>query len=321
MEKNTSSSKKRSVIWAVAVLGLITAILMAGKTKNSLYRTGVQVLQNRQAYEIEEDMVPNSEPGMMFDEDTMMGGAATSGMMAKTSLPSIAMYPYPRDNALDVPVRSYEKYSNHSLVVDDVSSYMTQIKEYVLSIGGRVLSSSVSVSDDFRYGSMQAKIPVEKFEESQTRITQNVEDVISENYSAQDVTGQVVNTQENLTVLQNQKLELEIQLEEVQTDAERRRIELQISRLETQIRNAESQVTNVQEQVEYATVFIQVSDSDRFFHPRSSQDIGGEFRNAWRSISDVFFLLVRLAVWVIVYGILWLPLVLLLTWLSGKRKN
>ena len=346
-EKKTAG--KKSLIIVVAILGLITALLMAAKTKNSIYTSSVKLMHNKQTAEYRKEMFDEMEergmPGaeidtMMRDSDTGVGNTNTiaNGLdvmepnvesgIARKDTPSkttaLGMlppsYPYPgNDDALNINERVYEKYSSHSLVVKDVSDYMRQIKEYILSVEGRVLTSNLSSSGKYTSGYLQAKVPVAKFEESQTRITNDIKEIVAENINAQDRTGQLVNTQEKLKSLQDQKLELEIKLDEAKTDAEKRRLELQISRIETQIKNADKQVENVENKVEYANISIYAADDARYFNPSASPNLGSEFEQAWESISDIFFLVARLGIWVVVYGLLWLPLVLIFGWVVKKK--
>jgi hypothetical protein len=49
---------------------------------------------------------------------------------------------------------------------------------------------------------------------------------VNESVDAFDQTAQVVNTQENVQLLQDRKLELEIQLAEAKTDAEKKEIRI-----------------------------------------------------------------------------------------------
>lgn len=324
MQNSSSPTGKKPLILVVAILGLITAILVAAKTKNSLYTSSISMMQNRQTGDYRQEMLDKSNTvmgGETMMADEMGMGVAEPGMVRTMPAPDFFPPFYGGDDALDVNDRVYEKYSSHSLVVNNTSDYMRQIKEYILSVEGRILSSSMGTSDKFSYGYLQAKIPVTKFEESQSRITDNVKKVVAENLNAQDRTGQLVNTQDSLTYLQDQKAELEIQLDEAKTDADKKRLQLQITRLETQIKNAQNQVENTQDLVEYANISIQVSDNERYFNPNSSPDLSSEFERAWESISDVFFLLIRLSIWVVVYGLLWLPVVVIVRWLFGKRAN
>lgn len=323
--------KHKNTIIIIAVLGVITALATGSNLKNIFYsfqgNSGF-LSQQRMAYET----MPVQNMGATMDMKMGVGGDGY-GYGTSSYMPEPGMYPYyGEDYALDVEQRVYEKSSNHNLVVNNVSEYMQQTREYLSSIGGKIINSSSGttelyqenpfINNKYQYGYMYAKVPVEKFDEVQNRVTAGVKKVVNESVDAYDQTGQVVNTQENLKVLQDRKLELEIKLADAKTDAEKRTLELQISRLETQISNAEKQVSNVEQRIEYANINISFADNERYFNPGYGHSgFANEFYMAWNSLSIVLFKLLKLGVWVLVYSILWLPVILIYKLIKNRRQQ
>jgi len=314
--------KYKSLIIVVAVLGLITA-LATGAGKNLLGTQPALV----DVYE--EPMIGR---GMMDEERGVLSQIAAPEK-GKEALSDMAigesrriMPPVPPTgggDALDVEDRIYEKSSYHSVVVNDVSDYMRQIKEYILSIDGRVLTSNISTTDKYHYAYITAKIPVEKFDEATGRVTEKVKKVVSENLNAQDRTGQMVSTTSQVEKLEEQILEKEIQLEEATTEAAKKRIELDITRLKRQLETAQKKVETVEAKVEYASIQVTASNSEKYYNPRmvSEPDLWEEVQAAWESVSRILVTVARLGIWVVVYGVVWLPAVLLVKWLKGKKKS
>jgi hypothetical protein len=113
-------------------------------------------------------------------------GVGPDGSYGTSSyMPEPDIYPYyGQDYALDVEQRVYEKSSNHTVVVDNVAQYMQQTREYLVSLGGRIINSSSGTTEmyqenpflnnKYNYGNIYAKVPVEKFEEAQNMITAGV---------------------------------------------------------------------------------------------------------------------------------------------------
>lgn len=232
--------------------------------------------------------------------------------------PDIMPY-YPADDALEVDQRLYVKSSSHQVVVKDVALYLRQLKEYVLSVDGRVLSSNQGTTEKYQYGYLITKIPVEKFEEGTARVTSNVKKVISESINSQDETGRVVNLNDTLDELKNQKAEKEIELSEATTESQRKRIELEIQRLEKQIKNLEDQLQNQETQISYATIQVMAADSEAYFQPGNYQpDFEETLRNAWQSVSKILYFLAQAIIWVIVYAIIWLPVIVILKYLKNQ---
>ncbi len=258
---------------------------------------------------------------MQIDPSVAVDSVGFSGKMAPEGMP-LPEY-YNQDEALSVEDRVYQKYSDHRLVVKDVSIYMRTLKEYLLSIEGRIISSSTNVDAAFSSGYLTARVPVAKFEEATGRVTEGVKKVMGESISAQDRTGDVVRVDETLLKLQDQKAVKEAELADAiknqATSATQLRIKQQIDSLQRQIESVQKQGEGVQEDVEYATMTISVADSEKYFLGGEYQPTPWEaFLEAIRSLGGSASTLVRALIWVIVYSVLWLPVVLLWRWVSGK---
>lgn len=304
--------KNKSLILVVAILGLITTLVVGTRNQTGPFSEMNGLLQKSMSGTTAPSTMMATEDMMISPEEPMMGRGG-------------AIMPdyYYGNDALEVSDRVYEKYANYSVVSRDVTQYLNRVKEYILSIDGRVLHSSYNTQGRYLSGSLQARVPVEHFEAAQIQMTQDVKKVLSENVSAEDRTGQLVGSQDSVLALQKQKEELELQLAEVTDDAERRRLELQLSRLETQIENAQKQVENVENRVEYANISVYVTNNERsVYSPMSGDlDLRGEIERAWYSISGILISLAKLALWVLVYGVLWLPAVLVVKWLKSKKTK
>lgn len=256
---------------------------------------------------------------MGLDYPGVISSAVSNKMAIEPMIGS--MPPYYDDYALDVEERSYEKSSYHSVVVDDVSKYLRGIKEYFSSINGVILSSNMSSSGKYESGSVYVKVPAEKFDEVSVRVTEDVEKVVDENISAYDVTGQVVRTDENLQSLQDQKALKEAALLDAQTEVEKKRIEIEISRLERQIENAQKAQESVTARIEYASVSITAAQSERYFNPQANGDIRYEFERAWESLKSFFKVAALFGVWILVYSVVWAPIVWILNKIVKKFKK
>lgn len=228
--------------------------------------------------------------------------------------------PYPGGmggDALGEPDRAIEYSASHNLVVDDVPTYMQDIRAYVQSVGGQVLywNQGKEPLQLYRYGSMTAKVPVSSFEPALNKITSGVKDIITEHQNMADVTGQKEYSNEEVERLRGEIAVLEAELAETTTESARVRIQNQLAQLRRQLSDAERGVEQVAELVDYATVSITVSDSERYFggrhQPSPGEDIREALQSVWRSIGSV----IRLVIWVAVYAVIWLPVVALVGWM------
>lgn len=286
---------KRTLFLVVAVLGVISVVASGKLSLLSFFRNSVPTTS------------------MMYDT------AVSEKMMAE---PSVAMdraalpiYPGMGGDALGEPDRAIEYSANHQLVVEDVPAYMQDIRAYVQSVGGQVLywNQGKEPLQLYRYGSMTAKVPVTSFEAALAKITAGVTDILSENQHMADITGQKVYNQEEVERIQGEISSLEAELATVSSDAARVRIQNQLTQLRRQLANAERGVEQVEERTEYATLSITVSDSERYFggrhQPSPQEDLQEALRSVWTTVGSIL----RMIIWMAVYGVIWLPVV----WLAS----
>ncbi|MCB9813295.1 MAG: DUF4349 domain-containing protein [Pseudomonadales bacterium] len=251
---------------------------------------------------------PMPEP-MLIDK---MNDSITTGSMP---------IPYFADDYLYLNDRVYQKSSYHSVVVNDVPSYLRGMKEYFLSIDGKVLNSSISSNGDYNSGDLYVKVPVAKFEEATSRVTENVDKVVNENIDASDITGRLVGTTETVQALLDQKSLKEAALLDAKTEVEKRRFQIEIDRLTKQITAAEKSLDQVEQQVEYSSISITAADSERYFNPSARPTIKEEILRAWTSLKELLRVVGYFGIWVLVYSITWIPLVWVASKTVSKLKN
>lgn len=225
-------------------------------------------------------------------------------------------YP-PYDDGLSVDQRQYQVYANFGVVVPDVTAYLQSLRESFLAVDGRVLEMSSNSYNGMQSGSMTAKIPVASFDQAVSTTTQGVDKVVNQSMSASDVTGIKVSLESQITALEDQRAQREIDLLEAKTDAEKRRIQLDITRLQSQIDSLKAQLENQQEQVQYATLSVMAASSERYF----DASIPPTFRETWdaavASLLKNLMVILQFAIWVVVYAVVLVPLV----WAVGKLRH
>ncbi len=291
---------KRTLLLVVAILGVLT-LVVSGKFGQFTGQMG---------------MSSSSMPGAAL-YDT----AVAEKMMVEDSVGTRMMPPvYPgAGGALGDPDRAIEYSASHQLVVEDVQAYMHDIRAYVQSVGGQVLywNQGKESLQLYRYGSLTAKVPVNSFEAALTKITEGVEDVLSENQNMADITGEKKYNTEEVERIRGEIAVQEAALAEATTESVKVRIQNQLTQLRRQLADAERGSEQVEERTEYATLSISVSDSERYFggrhQPSPSEDLREALRSVWTSIGSV----IRMVIWIGVYAVIWLPVV----WVVSKLAH
>lgn len=251
------------------------------------------------------------------------GGESDAMYREKMMAPDMGYYPqYQYDQALEIENRLYEKSSYHSVVVSDVAEYTRSLREYFLSIDGRIINTQSGIEGKYHTANLTVKVPVQKFDEAASRVTENVKKVMNENINANDVTGQVVSIDKQLASLESQQLENQLQLEAAKTDADKRRIQLKIDQLNKQIEQVKANQKATGEQVTYATVSVSVANNERYFTGNyyPGNGIDSDFYSAWESLKIILRKLLSVGIWALVYGVLWLPIVLIVRWFKRPKS-
>lgn len=237
------------------------------------------------------------------------GGAVmpTSEAPIGITEPYMMQYQYGGD-ALTVNERVQEKYAHQGVLVENVSDYLKEVRAFITSIGGTVLSSSQQTSNGMTYGSLLTKVPVDSFDKVTSEVALKADKVIDESINSQDVTGQAVSLGDKLDELKKNILTKEAELAAAKTDAEKKRLQYELDSYQRQLKSMEASQTKFVERVQFATVSITASDTMKFFDPSARGSFWDEIKEAVRSLGGSSAVLARLAVWVLVYAVIWLPL-------------
>lgn len=230
-------------------------------------------------------------------------------------------YPLPPmggGDALTVADRVYEYNSYHSVIVDDVSSYVTNLKEYIKNTNGVILSVSQSRRDDTEYAAMYAKVPVSSFDQATKKVTENVEKIVTESINTADRTGEVVNTADQVAALNQEIAIKQAQLKEATLQSEKNRIQNEIEMIQKKVTALQEQNEAIQEQVEYATVNVTASDDEGYFDPNGQQSLWQVLKDALKSVKGSLYSVVVLFIWVAVYSVILIPAYVAFKWVRGR---
>lgn len=227
--------------------------------------------------------------------------------------------PLPRGEDLTSPERFIVRSASLSLVVKDVSQAAQSSANYVTSVGGLVTNSSVTKTDRGYVGYLTARVPEEKLTAALEYFKGLAVSVEEEQVSAYDETGQVTNVQEQIQNLQDQLERYQELLKQATDTQERLRIQQQIDRLEQQIRSWQKQEGNLKGQAAMSQVSLTFTEK-RFSLPLLKEiGMGNVVQEAIWALKKVALSLVVLAVWVMIFIPIWLPIVLVVRWLKKKK--
>lgn len=150
---------------------------------------------------------------------------------------------------------------NLSLIVADVNESVMKIKDSVKSWNGLVEESNVNqMDDDSQSGWMRLRVPVDAFDMAMTSLKNMALKVDSETTRVDDVTGQVVDTEERLRNLRAEEQQYRDILARAETVEETLQATDYLNRVRNEIEWAERSLNDVTERVALSTINVNLID-------------------------------------------------------------
>jgi len=212
--------------------------------------------------------------------------------------------------------------SNISLVVDNVRQKVDKILDEVGKKNGYMVSSSLSQPQETPYAHLVVRVPTKELRPTLELLRGLSIKVTSENLVGTDVTDQYTDLETRLTTLNKTKLKFEEIMTKAFSVNEIMEVQRQLIYLQDQIDRIKGQQKYLEKTAENAKLTIYLA-SDEWALPYSPQESTFRpkviFKQAVRSLVTALRGLAKLAIWVIVFSIIWLPALLIYKWWR-KRK-
>jgi hypothetical protein len=253
---------------------------------------------------------------MMETSSRNLGMSSPEMMMAEDSAGSAPESPVPAD-------KKVIKNGNLSLKIEKTEKAVEEISEITKNQGGEVFSTNFYERvKGQKSGSMTIKVPVEKFEETISKIKSVATQVISESTSGQDVTEQYADLQ---IQVKNKKAEEESFvkiLERAGKIEDVLAVTTQIARVRGEIERLEGRIRVMNSQTDMSTIVVSLSE-DIEITPISNdwrpwqvvKKSFGELIDSMQGFVDgaIHFVIVTLPSFVIFLLIAWI------VWIGGKK--
>ncbi len=285
------------VILLAIVSGIVTSIYRSGGIANLFQGSGI-------------NLVESSPLPMKYQ----VGDQVSPGIARVDVMPPA----YDNQIAPDIINRAYQRYANFGVVVKDVSGYINNMRTYITTQGGIVTNVSVNQSDKYTYAYINSRIPVDKLDAAANTATQNVTKIMNQSLSTTDVTGYQQGMQDSITKTKRLLAEQQLMLSRATSEYEKSKIKLEIESLQNQLNNLQQELAGSKEQVQYANLDITAASSTKYF---DGQPVGvwDEVVTKTSSLRYIFINALRLAIYIAVYAIVWLPVLVVIKWVFGKK--
>lgn len=256
--------------------------------------------------------------GSETNDFTTGGGFTPSPSVFPSIQPSIEPEATPEDPKTRIKAqRKIVKDANITLRVKQVEPTANLIRTAVEEAGGYIANSDLK-SDDTTEATLQAKIPAERLESFLTRLPEwGV--VLSRTETGQDMTDQYFDSQARI---RNLKREEERLLDIVKGAAELKdllELERELSRVRGEIEGLQGNMNLIDYQVSFSTVALKLVGPKATILPTAPDfwDLSGTVGNAFLGLKMV----IRFALKVAIYMIAFLPLALPLYFIAKRAAS
>lgn len=207
-----------------------------------------------------------------------------------------------------------------SMQVNNVASVLGEIRDAAQNLGGYMVESNLDRPAEAASGNITVRVPQTKMNEALSLFKGMAVKVVSENLRGTDVTDQYVDNEARLRILQNNKARFEeIMAKAVNVD--------EILRVQEQIFNIQNQIDGIKGQQEYLsknaqmtriTIYLATDELALPFSPDQPWRPEVVFKQAVRSLLLTARSIFSLVIWLVVYSVVWLPILLIILFLKKK---
>lgn len=243
---------------------------------------------------------------------------------SKTALREIAPLPLvPESPPTTQTDRLVVQESNLSLVVKNVRESVDKIVDQAKSVGGYMVSSSLSQPEEAPYANVVVRVPSKNLKLVLEYFRSLAVKVSSENLYGYDVTDEYTDIEARLATLNKTKAKFEEIMNKAEKIQDILEVQRQLISLQDQIDSLKGRQQYLEKTAELAKITLYLS-TDEFslpYAPAAPFRPAVIFKYAIRSLVGTLRSGVKLLIWVVVYSVIWLPILLIAWFLSKRRKK
>lgn len=233
------------------------------------------------------------------------GSLSTSGL----SLPSSNYYrsEYTPTNQKD---RLVVQETSLSLVVTKVRESTDSIIEKAKQLEGYLVSSSLSQPEEAPFSSVIIRVPSDKLKDALQYLRSLAVKVTSENVIGTDVTDEYVDIDSRLATLQSTKTKFESILNQATQIQDILNVQREIISLQDQIDSLKGRQKYLEQTAKLSKIIVYLSTDELAlpYAPTGTFRPAVIFKMAVRSLVGLLRGAASLSIWVIVYAVIWVPL-------------
>lgn len=222
----------------------------------------------------------------------------------------------------DITYRMVISESYLSLLVNNVVEAQKKIIKTIETYGGYMVSSDLQNPQETPTATIIVRIPSTKLNNALEKFRGLAVKIISESLQGTDVTDQYQDNEARLTTLNKTKTKFEEILDKATQIQDILNVQRELINLQSQIDSIKGQQKYLEQTAKLAKITIYLSTDELAlpYTPSETWRPGVIFKQAVRSLVGSLRKLGTLIIWVIVYSIIWLPILLIILLIKRKRK-
>lgn len=208
------------------------------------------------------------------------------------------------------------------LVVSNVDEVLSKAARLAQEMGGYVVSSESRESDGNRLGKATLRVPADKLDAALQRLKEMATRVSYEGTTAKDVTEEYVDQEARLKTLRAQEQQYLKLLDGARTTEDVIKVTQALTQVREQIERTEGRIQYLRRSSEMALISLDLTTS------AATQPVDtGEWNametlySALRGLVGMLLVLTSLAIWIVVFVPIWLPMVLIIRWWRRRRRR
>ena len=193
--------------------------------------------------------------------------------------------------------------------VEDLVEAMDEVAAVAEELGGYVVSSHKRDGERGLSGQVSIRVPADRFDEAFDRLRHLATDVPYERIEARDITEEYVDLEARLRNLEATEEQYLALLEEANTVTEMLEVQEALWNVRWQIEQIQGRVKYLERTSEMSLIEVELEETKRLAESWSASDA---FRSAVRGLTAFGRALATLAIWLLVFCWIWIPVLLII---------
>lgn len=204
-----------------------------------------------------------------------------------------------------------------TLEVEDMVEAMDEVAAVADGLGGYVVSSQRREGEWGLSGQVNIRVPADRFDEAFDRLRRLAENVPYESTEARDITEEYVDLEARLRNLEATEEQYLALLEEAGTVAEMLEVQEALWNVRWQIEQIKGRMTYLERTSDMSLINVELEETEGL---AESWSASGAFRSAVRGLTAFGRALATLAVWLVVFCWIWIPILIIMIRRRRRRR-